>query len=91
MFDNNPFREFKKMMKETKDFAPGGGGTTQFDDTGRITAGSTGPTAPPDGGMDYNSDREAWDRRGSTPETDENAIKRISLFILHLLFADKPH
>lgn len=39
MFDNNPFRDFKEMMKKkrlsenTREFAPGGGGTTRQQDS----------------------------------------------------------
>jgi len=80
MFDNNPFREFKKMMKErrlqeNKYYGIDATGTDPTTGTG-IERNITGPTAPSYVGMDYNGDRAKLDRRGNTPKTDEKAIKR---------------
>jgi len=80
MFDNNPFREFKEMMKqrrlqENEYYGIDPTGTDPTTGTG-IERNITGPTAPSYVGMDYNGDRAKLDRRGNTPKTDEKAIKR---------------
>jgi hypothetical protein len=75
MFDNNPFREFKKMMKErrlqeNKYYGIDATGTDPTTGTG-IERNITGPTAPSDVGMDYNSDRAELNRRGDTPKINK--------------------
>lgn len=57
MFDNNPFRAYKQMIKKkrlsenTREIAPGGGGTTREADTGTNPLGIIPRREPEQGGL----------------------------------------